>query len=406
MRIGVIGGGASGLVAAIYAASSLNEVVILERNNVCGKKLLVTGNGKCNYFNEDMTLNHYYSSSGEVLDRIVTLENQKEALSLFTKIGIWPKIKNGYYYPASNQAVSVRDALQLEAELLGVKIINNFLVEAIIKKDDKFIVNPLSNSLVFDKIILSTGGKAMPLSGSDGKGYDLAKSFDHTIIEPCPGLVSLCGAEKYFKDCSGVRCEVKLSLYENNQFIKSETGEAHFTDEGLSGICTFNLSSLVARGLSEGYQEEIVINFMPWLDSLSAVLEFLEDRSTKVTGRTLFQFFEGLYNYKLIKVLLAKAKINPEKYYDELNKKEKHALAKTIYAFNLKIIGTNSFDRAQICSGGVTLNEINPYTMESLKTSNLYLCGELLDVNGDCGGYNLVFAWISGMIAGKGAMND
>ena len=278
--------------------------------------------------------------------------------------------------------------------------------EAIIKKDDKFIVNPLSNSLVFDKIILSTGGKAMPLSGSDGKGYDLAKSFDHTIIEPCPGLVSLCGAEKYFKDCSGVRCEVKLSLYENNQFIKSETGEAHFTDEGLSGICTFNLSSLVARGLSEGYQEEIVINFMPWLDSLSAVLEFLEDRSTKVTGRTLFQFFEGLYNYKLIKVLLAKAKINPEKYYDELNKKEKHALAKTIYAFNLKIIGTNSFDRAQICSGGVTLNEINPYTMESLKTSNLYLCGELLDVNGDCGGYNLVFAWISGMIAGKGAMND
>ena len=405
MKVGIIGGGASGLVAAIYAAASGNEVTILEKNNVCGKKILVTGNGKCNYFNDDMDLKHYYSFNKDFLDRIITKENKEEILSLFARIGIVPKIKNGYYYPSSNQAISVRDALLLESELFEVKVINDFLVEEIVK-EDKFVVNPNSESLYFDKIILCTGSKAMPLSGSDGMGYDLAQAFGHSLIKPCPGLVGLCGAEKYFKDWDGVRCDAKISLFENGEFIKEESGEAQLTDEGISGVCTFNLSSLATRSLDKGSEVELFINFLPWLNSISDTLDFLENRSVEVTGRTLFQFFEGLFNYKLIKVLLNKADINPEKYYDELNKKEKYALAKTLSKFNLKITGTKSFDRAQICSGGIPLTEINPCTMESLKTRGLYLCGELLDVNGDCGGYNLGFAWISGMIAGKGINDD
>ena len=397
-QVVVIGAGASGIVSAIYAAMNGNKVKILERNSSPLKKLLITGNGKCNYFNEDMSLKHFYSSNIDNLNEIINEKNIKEILSFFDTIGIVPKIKNGYYYPFSLVSTSIKEALLIESKLNDIEIINDFLVEDIIK-EEKFIINPNKEKIEADSVIISAGGKACPKTGSDGIGFKLASKFNHEIIKPLPALVKLIGNESYFKDWDKVRSNVKLSLYEDGNFIKEEEGELQFTSSGISGICAFNLSGMIARGLDEGKKEEVKINFIPWNNK--NVIEMLEERNEVVTGRTISEFLEGFLHYKLVKIILEKSKINPYKYYEELNGKEKYALGENLTNFNLEITSVGSFEEAQVSSGGIPLNEINTQTMESNKEKDLYFTGEILDVYGDCGGYNLGFAFISGMLAGK-----
>lgn len=399
----VIGGGASGLVAAIFAAKGGKHVTILERNNTCGKKILVTGNGRCNYWNSDMDISYYLSNDLDVLEKIITGDNKKCILDFFDILGIVPNIKNGYYYPFSNQATSVKNALLIEANLLGVEIITDFKVTEIVKNEN-FIINPSKEHIQAKNVILSTGSKAASYTGSDGIGYVLAKSLSHSVIKPLPSLVQLKGNEKYFKKWAGVRSLVNVSLYEDGKKIKEEYGEIQLTDYGISGVCVFNISGYVATGLSQGKNECVVIDFMPWLeDDLN---KWLKKQGSKVKGRTVSELLEGFLNYKLVKVILEKSNICLSMLFDNLNEKQIENLSNNLKQFNLNIVGTNSFDKAQICSGGVPLKEINPETMESLKISGLYFTGEILDVAGACGGYNLGFAWISGMLAGKGVSND
>lgn len=394
-KVVIIGGGASGLTAAIYDAQANNQVTILERNSSVGKKILITGNGKCNYFNQDQDIKHYNSQNKDILEKIITTENLNEVLNLFDKIGIVPKIKNGYYYPNSNQAVSVKAALLLECKLLGVNIINDYYVENIKKQNNEFIIN---NEIKADKVIIAAGSKAAPKTGSDGNGYNLVNFLGHNIIKPLPALVQLISDEKDLKLWDKIRCDVTVSLIENNQLIKQEHGEIQLTDYGVSGICIFNLSGDAARGLDNNKKEEIIINFLPEIEDF---ITFMNQRNNKVKGRNISQLFDGLLNYKLADFLLKKAKINKNKSWNELTQEEKEKLNQKVCNFKLNIINTNSFDKAQVCSGGVPLTEINPTTMESLKENNLYITGELLDVNGDCGGYNLTFAFLTGMLAGK-----
>ncbi len=401
-KIVIIGGGAAGLVSAIYAAKDNNEVVIVERNEACGKKILATGNGKCNYFNKNQNLNHYYSDNIDIVKDIITKENLKEVLNLFDTLGIVPKIKNGYYYPNSNQASSVKAALILEAKLLGVNFEHNFLVTKIIKDTNNFIIMSANKKIKADKIILASGSKAAPKTGSDGNGYLLANSLNHTVIKPLPSLVQLRGNENYFKEWMGIRTDIKIKLLEDGKEIKEEQGEIQLTDYGISGICVFNLSGIIAKGLDKNKKEEVIINFVPWLNSNNELIRYLNQRNEKVSARTIHQLLEGMLNYKLISVLLEIANINKKTTWEKLTNTEKLQVAKTIREFTLNITKTNSFDNAQVCSGGIPLTEINPLTMESNKIKNLYFAGEILDVNGDCGGYNLTFAWISGMLAGKG----
>ncbi len=402
MKVVVIGAGASGLVAAIYAAKSGNEVILLERNNSVGKKILITGNGKCNYFNSCMDLSHYYSSDKEKLKNIITEDNTAEILSFFESLGIMPRIKNGYYYPFSNKATSIRDALLKECHLLNIKIINNFLVEEV-TKEEKFVIKSLNDKIIADKVVLALGSKAFPKTGSDGLGYKIASSFGHSIIEVLPALTGLIGNEKYFALWDGVRFDVKLSLLENEKLIKEEKGQLQFTNYGISGICAFNLSSLISKGLYLKKKEEVVINFLydMNIETVSQVLSFLNDRSEKVTGRNVFELLEGILDYKLVNVILKKSNVSKEKYYDELSKKQKNNLALNLVSFKLEIIDTNSFENAQVCIGGVSFSEVDE-NMQSKIVPGLYFAGEILDVSGDCGGYNLAFAWITGMLSGKG----
>lgn len=408
MKTIIIGAGASGLISAIYAAKNSSEVIILEKNDTSAKKILITGNGRCNYYNEDQNINHYHSENNELIKDIITKENTDEIMKFFNKIGIVPKIKDGYYYPYSNQATSIKEALLTETKIKGIKIITGENVTKINKNNNQFVIKTENNTYSADKVILATGSKAYPKTGSDGSGYILASSFGHKITNIYPSLSQLKGEESYFKNWSGVRADVKVSLLENNKIIKEEKGEIQLTNNGVSGICVFNLSGLASKGLMEGKKEEIVINFMPWLNSFNEASNYLEERNKKLKNRTIEQFLEGFLNYKLIHVILKLTKINKDDFWNELNIEKKKKLIQNLISFTLKITKISSFEESQVCKGGVSLEEINVKTMESKLEKDLYVIGELLDVDGDCGGYNLTFAWISGMLAGKniGDKND
>lgn len=390
-EICIIGGGASGLAAAITAAKKGKKVTIIERNEKCGKKILITGGGKCNYFNENQNINKYHSTNKELIKEIITEENINKVKSFFKELGIIPKIIDGYYYPFSRTSVTIQNALIEEAKKLNVEFLYNIKVEKIIKKD-LFIINPDKENIKAKKIVICTGSKAAPKTGSDGIGYDLAMSFNHKIIKPLPALISLKGDKNYYKKWSGVRTEAILKLYEDNNFIKEEKGELQLTDQGISGIVTFNLSNIVTNNLNK-HEEIIYINFLPFLEEKN--LDTLFKNNKKIP-----EVLERILNYKLVSILLKEAKLKSN-YYDKLDKKEKSKLINTLTNFKIKIIETGSFDKAQVCTGGIPLEEINLKTMESKKEKDLYLAGELLDIIGDCGGYNLTFAWLSGIIVGE-----
>ena len=388
MKVCIIGGGISGVVSAIYASKN-NDVTIIERNSSLLKKLLLTGNGRCNYFNSNKDISNFNSNSD--LTNLITETNLNRVLDFYDSIGIIPKIKNGYYYPYSNTALSIKEALLKELENNKVNIITDTLVEDIKRVEDKFLIN---NEL-YDKVIISTGSKAYPKTGSDGIGYNLLESLGLNIINPLPSLTSLIGSEKYFNDWNGIRCDVKVSLFENNSLIKEEIGEIQLTNYGISGICVFNLSGLVSKGINKGKKEVVSINFLPFVDNIE---EFLIERNNKLKNRTIIELLEGLLNYKLVKVILKKSNIKEDIVFDKIPNKDD--LYNNLVSFKLEIKDIKGYDFSQVCSGGLDLNEVDLNTMET-KIKNLYVIGELLDIDGLCGGYNIMSATLTGIIAGS-----
>ena len=382
-RIIIVGAGAAGMLAAIHAKSKDNQVILIERNTNCGKKILITGNGKCNYLNADFNISHYRSDNLEFLENIITEENKNLIISEFKKIGIEPKIKNGYYYPMSNTSISIQNALLLTLKQKGIEIITNTTITDIKKINNKFILN---DKFTCDKLIIAAGSSACPKCGTDGTIYDALKPLGLKIKKPLPALVQLKSEGKFLKEWAGIRCDCELSLFENDKLIKKSIGEVQLTDYGISGICTFQLSSDCIRGLDSGKKEVIKMNFLPDIKDFDT---FYLNRVKLLKGRNDIELFEGLINYKLLYVLF------------KHNKNIKEALT----SFSLEITGYNGFDKAQVASGGIKLTEIND-NFECKNIKDLYIIGEILDVDGDCGGYNLAFAFLSGIIAGESIKND
>ena len=393
----IVGGGASGLTAAITAARNGKDVTLIERNNKCGKKILITGNGRCNFWNTDENLSHFHSSNSNLLKEFITDERKNSILKFFDSLGLAYKTKNGYYYPFSNQAFTIENALLSECKKLNIKIINDIVVEKIIKKDC-FIINPDKENIKAKNIIIATGSKAAPKTGSDGLGYELAKSLGHNIITPLPSLVQLKADEPYFKNWSGIRTDVKVNLLIDHKYIKSETGEIQLTNYGLSGICIFNLSGEAAKALNQNKNVIISINFIPFASNPKIFLQTLNKNSYH---KTISELLEGILHYKLVDIILKKAHLKRDLLLNTLTDNELNNLIKTLTDFQIKILDTHTLEHAQVCSGGIPLTEINSKTLESLKVKNLYFTGEIIDIDGDCGGYNLGWAWMSGIIAGK-----
>ena len=396
-RVVVIGGGASGMIAAIKAKEK-HDVILLEANDKCGKKILLTGNGKCNYWNANIDINNYNSDNLNFLNGIISEENKEKVLSFLENISLYPKIKNGYYYPYSNNANSVRTIFLNELARKKVKIINNFNVISIKKEKEEFIIESDDSKIICDKVILATGSKACPKTGSDGSGYLLASSLGHTINKVTPALTPLIGNEPYFKSWDGVRCDSNITLFIDNKKICEELGEIQLTSYGVSGICIFNISGIVTKSLSQNKKVTININFLPTINM--TFYEWFTLRNEKIPNHTIGELLESIIPYKLMYVLLKKSNVDENNYWHDLSDNKKLLLSKAIESFELTITSYHSFDRCQVATGGIPLNEINCKTMESTLVPNLYLVGEVLDVDGKCGGFNLAFAFISGYIAG------
>lgn len=388
MKIIIIGSGASGLAAGISLLRCGYDVTILERNNISGKKLLLTGAGRCNFFNSDQNIVHYHSSDKDILAKIITSNNIHLVEDFITSLGIIPKVKDGYYYPFSNQAYNMKELLERTYLDLGGKIKYNYLVEKIEKKNSLFLIN---DTISCDKLILATGSKAYKMTGSDGIGYQLAKKFNHHIVKVLPSLTSLITREK--TNLKGVRVDAKVTLYEDGIKVREELGQVQFTDYGLSGICIFNLSYYAVKGLNKNKKEVITIDLMPFMDKVSF-------KNKKVCDLLL-----GFLPNKMIDYILKTLDISKDVYYEDLSNDKKQELTKILKEMEFNITSYKEFDFSQVCSGGVSLREINPLTMESIFVKNLYIIGELLDVNGDCGGYNLTFAFLTGILTSRGDSN-
>lgn len=395
MKVVIIGGGASGITSAITARRKGYDVVVLEKNSSPLKKLKITGNGHCNYYNEDQDLCHYHSDNSELISMMINSVNLENVSLFFDSIGIIPRIKNGYYYPFSNQAISVCSSLILEAQKLGVVLDTDVEVQEV-KKSNRFQVITTNGIYEADKVIVSTGGMSYQKTGSDGFGYRELKRLGHNINLLLPGLTPLIIANPK-KEWKGIRTDVSISLLEKNKLVRKESGEIQLTEDGISGICTMQLSSYISKGLYLGKDERIKINFLPFIDE-DKFFVFMDNRSRKMKNRTVMELLEGVLNYKLISVILKKEQ---NLIWDECNNEERKFIKKNLLSYMVEVVDTKSFNYSQVTLGGVSLLEVNLETMESKKVKDLYITGELLDITGDCGGYNLTIAWITGLIAGE-----
>ncbi|MBQ4087840.1 MAG: aminoacetone oxidase family FAD-binding enzyme [Clostridia bacterium] len=397
--VAVVGAGAAGMMAAIEA-SKRHRVILLDGNDKCGKKLLLTGNGRCNYWNSDITPDKYNADSEEALERIISEENLSETLNRLEKIGLYPKIKNGYFYPYSNQATSVRELFDRKISACRIGFRTGWKVQSIAKDRDGFsIVSADGKTVRCDKVIIACGSKAYEKTGSDGSGYALAKALGHHINRPLPALTGLISEGKFLKDWEKIRCDAHVTLYGNGKEISSDTGEIQLTAKGVSGICVFNVSGPASRLLEKGEKVELSINFMPHLEE--GFYGWFDARSKALPDMTLEEALESIFSYKLLFVLLKRAKTERNARWSDLKEAQRKALCEAIEQFTIPVLGTESYDKAQVCTGGVPLKEISPDTMESAVVPGVYFAGEVLDADGRCGGFNLAFAFTTGYIAGK-----
>lgn len=384
-RVLIVGGGASGLVAGIMAAGEGASVTILEQNDKPGKKICATGNGRCNLTNLEMPLDAFRGTHPEFAKEALNFFTVQDTIRFFSKIGIYTTNRNGYLYPHSNQAQSVVDVLCMEARSRGVKIKTNAQVISAEKKDNIWQVHTKDWVYAGDALILANGSKASSISGSDGSGYRIAAELGHSVIEPLPALVPLKCSGNSFSSWCGVRTEGAVTLCINGIPLKQQSGELQLTEYGVSGIPVFQISRYAVRALNEKCRVSLALDFLPEFTS-EGLAAFLKQRRKDCPYKNQKELLTGLFPEKLIKVLC----------------RQKDLLT-AIKAFPLAVSGYGSFTQAQVCSGGVNTAEVDSHTLESRLTPGLYFAGELLDIDGTCGGYNLQWAWSSGALSGTSA---
>lgn len=395
MNIGIIGAGASGVVLAILLAEKGYRVTLIERKDRILKKLLVTGNGTCNYTNIKATYSNYFSIDKKISEDIFKEFSYKDVLEFFRSIGIEPSIEDsGKVYPNSYQASSVVDALRFKLESFdSIDVILNEDVEKIRKKNNKFNLKTNNSEYIFDKVILATGGNSYKELGSNWSGYLLASKMGHTCTEIYPILVQLKSEKEYIKGLEGVKLPVILKAFVNGNKIREDKNELLFTPYGISGPTVFNLSYLTA--LYDFENVDFYVDFLPNIDK-KELKKNIFDRIYRLGYLNSEYLLNGLVNKKLGLFLLKKSGLEKlDIKVSEIDKSIINRLVDNLKNYHIKVYDTMGFSNAQVTAGGIKLSEVNNRTLESNIVKGLYIIGEVLDVFGDCGGYNLTWCFMS-----------
>ena len=397
------------MMAAIQASGDETLVELYERNDRVGKKLLATGNGKCNFSNIDMNSSAYYGSAVSYYEKLFSKFGVTECVDFFSQAGMLVKDRNGYLYPASEQASTVLDILRITLESRGVHIHTGCKVERIerIQENGRLHIITASDKdasdkrMQYDSVILACGGKAAPATGSDGNGFKIAKALGHHINEVVPALVQLRCSEDFFKSVAGVRTQAGLTLYINGDAKCSIQGELQLTDYGISGIPVFCFSREAAFAILHKKTVTVGINFMPQFEDKEYEL-FWKERWIKHKNQSLEQFLTGIANKKINQLIIRLSSCRPHELTNEISEEKRVKIAGLYRKLVVTVNEANGFEHAQVTAGGIPADELTE-ELESKYVPNLYFAGEIIDMDGICGGYNLQWAWTSGAVTGRAA---
>lgn len=408
VRIAVVGGGAAGIVAAIAASYKGADVTIIEKNNRIGKKILATGNGRCNLTNINLSMANYHGENPWFAGSALAKFDVHKTIDFFERLGVAHKVEEeGKVFPVSNQASSVLDVLRYELEKTGVKILCESAVSDIKKEGGGFIITFQSGGeFKADRVILAAGGKAAPSLGSNGSGFTLARKLGHSIVEPFPALVQLKLSATFLKQIQGIKFDGDAEIIVNNKALQKASGEILFTEYGASGPPVLFLSRKVGECLRDRKTAWLKLTLINTC-SREQLERYLVNRFSQGPEKDLVFSFVGYINKRLIPLMLKEAGIEDiKKAAGLVTAREQGQILELLQDWRFQITGTTSWPAAQVTAGGVAASEINGQTMESNIISKLYFAGEVIDIDGDCGGYNLQWAWSSGFLAGECAASE
>lgn len=418
VRVAVIGGGASGCMAAITAAQAGADVHIFEKNEKPGKKLYATGNGRCNLTNLHMDDSCYHTRTADkngssLIHSAIERYSPADQIRFFADLGVPVYDRDGYVYPRTNQAQTVVRALEKRIAALGIRVHTGCPVRKIrrsqqgTKADDAVFYVDCNDreARAFDTVILCTGGMAGPQYGTTGDGYRLAASFSHKISTPLPALTALECKGQFLKRAAGVRCRAAVTLYTGNDKKQiregREEGEVQMTDYGISGIPVMQISGMAARLLESKQRVFVQIDFLPEFSD-SAFSDEIERRMKEDRSQMLGDLFLGLVHKKILDLLLAEKGLQAEMKAWRIDDAGIRQILQSMREYTLEVIQVKSFKQAQVTSGGILLEDTDA-DFQSRLQPGLFFAGEVLDVDGRCGGYNLQWAFATGYIAGLAA---
>lgn len=404
--IAVIGGGPAGMMAAGCAAECGARVALVEKNRQLGKKLLITGKGRCNITHAEYDLRRLaepFGKKGKFLYSALSCFGVEDVLEFFHKMGLKTKVERGMrVFPVSDSASDVRDVLIDYLHKTKVSILNNTTIKSMVKTGQRIeSLNLDQATIAFDKIIVCTGGLSYPETGSSGDGYDWARQLGHTVIPAEPSLVPVIVEEPWVDELQGLSLRnVRISVYQSNKKLDERFGEALFTHQGMSGPIILDMSKHIGELLPQPVH--LYIDFKPALEHKTLDTRLQKDFHENRT-RMFKNSLNRLLPKKLIPVMIRLSGIDPDKKTGDITKAERKKLLHLLKQFSLRIRGLGGYDKAIVTAGGISLKEINPQTMQSKIIDNLYFAGEILDLDGPTGGYNLQLCWSTGYLAGQSA---
>ena len=398
--VAVIGAGASGMMAALTAAEDReNRVLLFERQQRAGRKLMATGNGRCNLSNTELAPSNYHGADPSFASFALEAFPPEKALAFFGSLGLLTvREPSGRVYPLSDQANSVVDTLRFACLCAGVELLAACPVRSIRREGDRFRLNTEDQGFMADAVIIACGGLAGGKLGGVSDGYELLKSLGHSRTALLPALVQLTTDPDYPRALKGVRADAQMNIFSEGRPLAASRGELQFTEKGLSGPVTFEISRAVSCLC--GRPAEARIDFLPDYPE-AEILEKLRAKCASFGVLPCEELFTGMVHNRLGKMLLKYCGLLSQRILSELPEAELRAAAAAAKDFRLKVRGTEGFDSAQVTAGGIRTSEFDPHTLQSRLVPGLFACGEVLDIDGDCGGYNLQWAWASGRLAGR-----